>query len=156
MKGYWENPEETSRQIIDGNLFMGDLVSRESNGYFSIYGRNKDLINRGGYKIIPHELESLIIQHPAVREVCVVATPNPVLGENICASVIFQNNLTLLLDEIKAFLKGKVASHKMPNELCIMKDFPRLSGGVKLKKFGKGGIAELAALDKTREGYRRD
>ena len=154
MKGYWENPDETSRQIIEGRLFMGDLVSRDNNGYFSIFGRNKDLINRGGYKIIPHEIESLITQHPTVREVCVVATPNPVLGENICVCVILQNNLTLSLDEIKEFLKGKVASHKMPNELCIMKDFPRLSGGVKLKKFGKGGIAELAAGDKSREGYR--
>ncbi len=154
MKGYWENPDETGRQIIDGRLFMGDLVSRDNNGYFSIYGRNKDLINRGGYKIIPHEIESLIIQHPKINEVCVVATPNPVLGENICACVIPKNNMTLSLDEMKAFLKGKVASHKIPNELCIMKDFPRLSGGVKLKKFGKGGIAELAANDKTREGYR--
>lgn len=154
MKGYWENPDETARQIIDGRLFMGDLVSRNNDGYFSIYGRNKDLINRGGYKIIPHELESHIVQHPKVREVCVVPTPNPVLGESICACVILQSDKTLSLDEIKAFLEGKIASHKMPNELLIMKDFPRLSGGVKLKKFGKDGIAELAAADKSREGYR--
>ena len=88
LKGYWRNPEETKKQIVDEWLSMGDLVSREENGYFKIYGRNKDLINRGGYKIYPYELESLIIDHPNVAQVCMVATPNPVLGENICACVI--------------------------------------------------------------------
>jgi acyl-CoA synthetase (AMP-forming)/AMP-acid ligase II len=62
MKGYWKNPAETRKQIIDGWLFMGDLASREENGYFKIYGRTKDLINRGGYKIYPYELESLLIE----------------------------------------------------------------------------------------------
>ena len=154
MKGYWNNPEETRQQIIDGWLFMGDLVSREEKGYFRIYGRTKDLINRGGYKIYPYELESLIIQHPKVEQVCVVATPNPVLGESICACLIPVDCETVGLDEIRGFLKGKIASHKLPNELCIMKDFPRLSGGVKIKKFGEGGLAELAAKDFIREGYR--
>ena len=53
MQGYWKNPEETAKQIVDGWLFMGDLASRDESGYFRIYGRTKDLINRGGYKIIP-------------------------------------------------------------------------------------------------------
>ena len=88
MKGYWENPEETKKQIVDGWLYMGDLVSREEDGFFKIYGRTKDLINRGGYKIYPHELESLIADHPNVDQACVVATPNPVLGENTCVCVI--------------------------------------------------------------------
>jgi len=55
LKGYWNNPGETQRQIVDGWLFTGDLVSKEKNGYYKIYGRNKDLINRGGYKIYPYE-----------------------------------------------------------------------------------------------------
>jgi non-ribosomal peptide synthetase component E (peptide arylation enzyme) len=112
------------------------------------------LINRGGYKIYPYDLESLIIEHPKVREVSVVATPNPVLGESVCACIIPSDNQPITLEELKDFLKGKISQIKFPNELCIMDDFPRLSGGVKLKKFGKGGISELAAMDKTREGYR--
>ena len=154
LKGYWNNPEETQKQVKDGWLYTGDLVSRDTNGYVSIYGRIKDLINKGGYKITPFELESLIIEHPKVREVSVVATPNPVLVESICACVILMGEETITLDEIKSFLGGKISKHKLPDELCIMKDFPRLSGGVKLKKFGKGGIADLAENDKTREGYR--
>ncbi len=154
LKGYWNNPEETKKQVKDGWLYTGDLVSRTTNGYVSIYGRIKDVINKGGYKIIPLELESLIANHAKVREVSVVATPNPVLGESICACVILAGDELLTLDELKYFLDGKIAKHKSPDELCIMQDFPRLSGGVKLKKFGKDGLAELAARDETREGYR--
>jgi fatty-acyl-CoA synthase len=154
LKGYWNNPEETKKQIVDGWLHMGDLVSREKGDYFKIYGRTKDLINRGGYKIHPYELESLIMDHPKVQEVCIVATPNPVLGESICACIIPTGRQTLNLKEVRAFLKGKIAVHKLPDELCIMKEFPRLSGGLKLNKFGKGGLAELAAKDAGREKYR--
>jgi acyl-coenzyme A synthetase/AMP-(fatty) acid ligase len=155
MQGYWKNPEETAKQIVAGRLFMGDLASRDENGYFRIYGRTKDLINRGGYKIYPYELESLIIDHPKVEQVAVVATPNPVLGESICACVIPLPGETPTLKEIREFVQDKVAPHKMPDELCIMDDFPKLSGGVKLKKFGKGGLTELAAQDVTREKIRK-
>ncbi|MBW2208945.1 MAG: long-chain fatty acid--CoA ligase [Deltaproteobacteria bacterium] len=154
MKGYWKNPEETQKQIIDGWLFMGDIISKEEDGFLRIYGRTKDLINRGGYKIYPSELEAEILDHPDIEQVCVVATPNPVLGENICACVIPTKGETVTLDGVKAFLKDKIAPHKMPSELCIMEDFPRLSGGIKINKFGKGGLAEIAENDKTREGYR--
>jgi acyl-CoA synthetase (AMP-forming)/AMP-acid ligase II len=155
LKGYWRNPEETKKQVVDGWLFMGDLVSREEGGFFKIYGRTKDLINRGGYKIYPYELESQIIEHPKVAQVCVVATPNPVLGENICACVVPVEGESMTLKELRDFLEGKIAGNKLPNELCLMKSFPMLSGGVKIKKFGKGGLAEMAANDLTREGYRK-
>lgn len=155
MKGYWNNPGETNKQIVNGWLLMGDLVSRDPNGYYKIYGRTKDLINRGGYKIYPYELESKIIEHPKVQEVSVVATANPVLGENICACVIPMEGETVSLHEIRDFLEGKVARNKFPNELCVMKDFPRLSGGVKIKKFGENGLADLAGKDTDREVYRK-
>jgi fatty-acyl-CoA synthase len=155
MKGYWKNPAETRKQIIDGWLFMGDLTSREENGYFRIYGRTKDLINRGGYKIYPYELESLIIEHPKVDQICVVPTPNPVLGESICVCIISNAQQKISLEEIRDFMKDKIAPHKLPDELCIMDDFPKLSGGVKIKKFGKGGLTELAEKDETRERLRK-
>ena len=155
MKGYWKNPEETRKQIIDGWLFMGDLASREADGYFKIYGRTKDLINRGGYKIYPYELESLIIEHPHVEQVCVVATPNPVLGESICVCLIPKPGKSLTLKETREFIKDKIAPHKLPDELCVMSDFPKLSGGVKIQKFGKGGVAELAQKDVNREQIRK-
>jgi fatty-acyl-CoA synthase len=155
LKGYWNNPDETRRQVIDGWLHTGDLVSRENEGYFKIYGRTKDLINRGGFKIYPYELESLIIDHPAVQEACVVATPNPVLGESICACIVIRAGQSLSLKDLRNFLHGKVGTHKLPDELCIMDEFPRLSGGLKLNKFGRGGVADLAQKDPNRQKYRR-
>jgi acyl-coenzyme A synthetase/AMP-(fatty) acid ligase len=155
MKGYWKNPDETRKQIIDGWLFMGDLASREKDGYVKIYGRTKDLINRGGYKINPYELECLLVDHPKVEQVCMVATPNPVLGESICACVIPKPDQTITLQEVRNLMQDKVAPHKLPDELCIMDDFPKLSGGVKIKKFGQGGLAQLAEKDEKRERIRK-
>jgi fatty-acyl-CoA synthase len=155
MKGYWKNPEETAKQIVDGWLFMGDLISREKDGYLKIYGRNKDLINRGGFKVYPYELEPLILEHPKIDQVCVVATPNPVLGESICACIVLKADEILSLSDLRGFLKDKLAPHKLPDEMCIMNDFPRLSGGVKINKFGKDGLAELALLNQDRQTHRR-
>jgi fatty-acyl-CoA synthase len=155
LKGYWNNPDETRRQVIDGWLHTGDLVSREQNVYFKIYGRTMVLINRGGFKIYPYELESLIIEHPAVQEACVVAMPNPVLGESICACIVPKAGQTVSIKDLREFLQGKVGTHKLPDELCIMDEFPRLSGGLKLNKFGRGGVADLARKDPHRQKYRR-
>jgi fatty-acyl-CoA synthase len=155
MQGYWKNPAETQNQIIDGWLHMGDLASRDPNGYMKIFGRTKDLINRGGYKIYPYELECMLIDHPKVEQVCIVATPNPVLGESICACVIPWQGQTVTLEEVRYFMKDKLAPHKLPDELCIMDDFPKLSGGVKIKKFGRGGLAEIAEKDETRQRIRK-
>jgi acyl-CoA synthetase (AMP-forming)/AMP-acid ligase II len=155
MQGYWKNPDETRNQIIDGWLHMGDLASKDENGFIKIYGRTKDLINRGGYKIYPYELECILVDHPKVEQVCIVATPNPVLGESICACVIPREEKTVTLEEIREIMKDQIAPHKLPDELCIMEDFPKLSGGVKVKKFGPGGLAELAEKDKKRESIRK-
>jgi acyl-CoA synthetase (AMP-forming)/AMP-acid ligase II len=154
MKGYWRNKRETVNQVVEGWLFTGDLVSRDSEGFFRIYGRTKDLINRGGYKIYPYELESVLLEHPKVNQVCVVAVNNPVLGESICVCVVPEGEEKVSLAEIRAFLKGKVGLHKLPDELCIMEDFPRLSGGVKINKFGRGGVTELAENDSKKERFR--
>ena len=156
MQGYWKNPDETRNQIIDGWLHMGDLASKEENGFIKIYGRSKDLINRGGYKIYPYELECMLVDHPKIEQVCIVATPNPVLGESICACVIPRQDQTVTLEEIRKLMQDQIAPHKLPDELCIMEDFPKLSGGLKVKKFGPGGLAELAEKDEKRERIRKD
>ena len=154
MKGYWKNPEATRRQIIDRWLFMGDLASKEKDGYIKIYGRTKDLINRGGYKINPFEVECMLVDHPKIEQVCVVATPTPVLGESICACVIPVQGQTVTLQEVRELMQDRVAPHKLPDELCVMDDFPKLSGGVKIKKFGPGGLAEMAEKDEDRQKLR--
>jgi fatty-acyl-CoA synthase len=155
LKGYWDNPEETKKQLTDdGWLHTGDLISINSEGFVRIYGRTKDLINRGGLKIYPTEIESLILQHPRVAQVCLVGTPNPVLGESLCACIIPREGEKISLKEIREFLNGKVARFKLPDELFIMLEFPKLPGGMKVKKYGKGGVQELASQNRTREKMR--
>jgi acyl-CoA synthetase (AMP-forming)/AMP-acid ligase II len=155
LKGYWRNPEETKKQLEkNGWLHTGDLVSMDEMGFITMYGRSKDLINRGGLKIYPAEIESLILQHPAVSQVCIVGTPNPVLGESVCACVITRAGTTVSLNEIRGFLKDKVAKHKLPDELSVVSEFPKMPGGVKINKFGAGGVRELALLDESRERLR--
>jgi fatty-acyl-CoA synthase len=155
LKGYWQNPEETDRQLErDGWLHTGDLVSVDPSGFVMMYGRSKDLINRGGLKIYPVEIESLILQHPLVEQACVVGTPNPVLGESICAVIIPRGDAAISLAEIRDFMKDKVARHKLPDELSVVSDFPRVPGGIKIKKFGAGGVQELAAQDKNKQKSR--
>jgi non-ribosomal peptide synthetase component E (peptide arylation enzyme) len=84
-----------------------------------------------------------------------VATSNRILGKSICACVIPKSDQTITLKEIRDLMQDKVAPHKLPDELCIMDEFPKLSGGVKIKKFGQGGLAHLAEMDDKRERVRK-
>lgn len=154
IKEYWNNPAETAVHIdAEGWLRTGDLAFQDAEGYVTVVGRTKDQINRGALKIVPLELEEELAKHPKVSEVCVVATPNPVLGESICVCIIPRPGQEITLEEVRDYLQDKIARNKLPDELCLMKEFPRLSGGVKLNKYGKGGIQELARDDVSREIY---
>lgn len=156
FKEYWNNPAETARSFDEEGWFhTGDLVMQDDDGFFKMMGRIKEQINRGGLKIVPAELESLLIKHPKVKEVCVISTPNPVLGESICACVVPAGTERPTLKELREFLQDKVAAYKLPEELCIFDSFPRLAGGVKYKKFGEGSIQDIATKDETRERWRK-
>ncbi|MHB8762824.1 MAG: class I adenylate-forming enzyme family protein [Deferrisomatales bacterium] len=155
-RGYWNNREETEKQIRDGWLHTGDLAARDDQGCFRILGRIKEWINRGGLKIIPSEIEALIVQHPAVVEVCVVGTANPILGESSCACVrVDEAAPPLTLEELRGLLRGKVADYKLPDELLVLREFPRLSGGIKVNRFGAGGVVELANSATDKQVLRR-
>ncbi len=156
LKGYWRNPEETARAIdAEGFLHTGDQVTMDEQGYIRVTSRIKEIIKRGGLSINPNETESLLYEHPRVKEACVVPTPNPVLGESICACVISTDGKPLRLGEIRGFMRDKIASYKIPDELVNFHDFPRLVGGIKIRKFGPGGVQEMAVADATREKSHR-
>ena len=156
FKEYWNNPTETARSFDgDGWFHTGDMVMQDEEGFFKMMGRIKEQINRGGLKIVPAELESLLVKHPKIKEICVTSTPNPVLGESICVCVVPAGDEKPTLKELREFLQDKIAAYKLPEELCIFDSFPRLAGGVKYKKFGEGSIQEMAAKDETREKLRK-
>lgn len=156
MKGYWERPDETAKAIDrDGYLHTGDLVTIDGQGYVRIMSRLKEIIKKGGYSINPNEIESLLCEHPRVREACVISTPNPVMGESICACVVTRDGKPLTLREVREFMADKIASYKIPDELSNFPEFPRLAGGIKIRKFGPGSVQEMAVADEGRERFRR-
>lgn len=155
-KGYWNNDVETKKQLTeDGWLKTGDQCRILENGYVQYISRLKELINKGGYKIYPNELEGILLKHPKITEVAVVGMPNKILGELVCACVIpkDKNNIPDIT-ELREYCKDIIADYKMPDELCIMDDFPRTASG-KIRKFGEGGLVEVALSDEDRQKHQR-
>ncbi|MDP2936857.1 MAG: fatty acid--CoA ligase family protein [Dehalococcoidia bacterium] len=156
LKGYWNNPGETTRAIdSEGFLHTGDLATKDKEGYIRMVSRIKEIIKKGGYSVNPNEIESLLCEHPRVKEACIISTPNPVMGESICACVVTRDGKPLTLREVRDFMADKIASYKVPDELCNFPDFPRLAGGIKIRKFGLDSVQEMAIAAESREKSRR-
>lgn len=139
LRGYYRAPEHNARQFTaDGFYRSGDLMRRHPSGAYLVEGRIKDLVNRGGEKISAEEVESLILTHPAVRNVACVPLPDPVLGERMCACVILRSGASLTLDQLCAFLLDLgMAKFKLPERLELLDEFP-------LSAFGKVSKKALA------------
>jgi 2,3-dihydroxybenzoate-AMP ligase len=105
LRGYFRAPEHNTRVFTpDGFYATGDLMRRHPSGNYTVEGRKKDLINRGGEKISAEEIENLILSHPAVLNVARVPMPDPVLGERTCAFVILRPGMSVTLPELTAYL----------------------------------------------------
>jgi len=129
--GYLDNPAANRDAFTaDGWFRTGDLgqyADREGN--VRIAGRKKEIINRGGKKYFPREIEELLYEHPKIVQVAIVGAPDPRLGEKNCLCAIVKPGARLALDEIVAFLKGRVADYKLPEALVVMNDFPMTPTG---------------------------
>lgn len=135
MKGYYKMPEATAAAITaDGWLHSGDLATVDENGYYKITGRIKDMIIRGGENIYPKEIEECLYTHPGVQDVQVVGVPSEAYGEEVMAYVILKPESGLTEEEIKAFLKERIARHKVPKYVAFIKEFPMTASG-KIQKF---------------------
>ena len=135
MKGYYKMPEATAQAIDeDGWLHSGDLVMRDSEGYFKVTGRLKDMIIRGGENIYPKELEECLYHHPQVKDVQVIGVPSKKYGEEVCACVILKDGETATEEDIKEYYKNNVAFFKIPKYIWFMDEFPMNAAG-KIKKF---------------------
>jgi acyl-CoA synthetase (AMP-forming)/AMP-acid ligase II len=129
--GYLDNPAANRDSFTaDGWFRTGDL------GFFAdaernvrIAGRKKEIVNRGGKKYFPREIEELLYQHPKIVQAAIVGAPDPRLGEKNCLCAIVKEGSTLTLDEVVSFLKGRVADYKLPESLVVMQDFPMTPTG---------------------------
>ena len=124
MKGYWGKPEATAEAIPDGWFRTGDLAKVDSDGYFFIVGRQKDLIIRGGYNVYPREIEEALHEHQAVAEVAVIGIPHADLGEEIGAAVQLKPGATATAAELRAFARERVAAYKYPRLVWLVRELP--------------------------------
>jgi cyclohexanecarboxylate-CoA ligase len=131
------------RAFTPGGFFRtGDLGRIDETGYLHIGGRIKDIINRSGEKFSAFEIEQLLAAHDAVREVAVVAAPDPATGERACAYVVFTDGLQIDLGEVGTFLRDSgVAAQKLPERLVVLEALPKTVSG----KIQKNVLREWAA-----------
>ena len=134
--GYFNDPERTAQTFSpDGWLFTNDLAVMDTDGYVRIVGRKKDVINRGGLKVSAREIEELLIRHPLIREVAVVAVPDDRLGEKSCVFVVPVGDTEPTLRELLDYLQQHgIAKYKLPEFLVVVSEFPMTPTG-KVQKF---------------------
>ncbi len=122
---YWHQPEVAT----DGWYHTGDLGRIDAEGRLFVLGRLNDLVNRGGLKVSPTEVEAVLVRHPGVADGAIVAAPDPVLGEATCACVVPADARPPDLGELRSFLGETLARHKLPDELCLLEAIPRSTLG---------------------------
>ena len=134
MKGYWNRPDATAEVLKDGWLLTGDLARMDEDGYFFIVDRKKEMIIRGGFNVYPREIEEVLYEHPAVLEAAVIGVPDEALGEEVAAAVVLRPGHDASADEIRGFVKDRVAAYKYPRHVWFTDELPKGSTGKILKR----------------------
>jgi len=133
-RGYWQNPTATSESFVGGYWRSGDIGSIDSEGYVRVFDRQKDMINRGGYKIYSIEVENVLMAHPDVVEAAVIAKPCPVLGERVHA-VLYCRREKARSEDLARHCARMLADYKVPDTFSFRSDpLPRNANGKVLKR----------------------
>jgi long-chain acyl-CoA synthetase len=133
MEGYLEAREETRAVLVDGWFRTGDLATVSAEGFVTIAGRQKELILRGGYSVVPAEVEAVLLTHPAVAEAAVVGVPHPDLGEEVAAFVTLHAGATVDPAALIAHCRESLAGYKYPRRLTVVPELPKSATGKILK-----------------------
>jgi long-chain acyl-CoA synthetase len=134
MSGYWGRDDATAEVMREGWFHTGDIATIDEEGYFFIVDRKKDLIIRGGYNVYPRELEEAMYEHPAVREVAVLGVPHESLGEEVGAAVALKEGERATADELRDFIRQRVAAYKYPRVIWLVDELPKGPTGKILKR----------------------
>lgn len=129
MMGYWNDPEATTKAIREGWFHTGDLARCDADGYYWFAGRTKQIIIRGGSNISPQEVESVLQDHPLVREAAVVGRPDRVWGEIVVAYVVLELGQSLPEAQLIAFARARMAAYKTPEHVVFMVALPKTATG---------------------------
>ena len=140
--GYEKNPEANAEAFTDGWFRTGDQGVMDAAGYLTITGRLKEIINRGGEKISPREVDEVIMDHPAIQQVVAFAVPHDKLGEQVAAAAVLREGMEATPQEIREFAAGQLADFKVPKEILILEEIPKGPTG----KLQRIGLAEKLGL----------
>ncbi len=140
--GYQNNPEANEKAFTKGWFRTGDLGYLDTEGYLFLKGRIKEIINRGGEKISPREVDEVLLNHPAIDQVVTFAAPHTLLGEDVAVAVVLKPNQTVTELEIKAFAADKLADFKVPRVVLFLDEIPKGPTG----KRQRIGLAEKLGL----------
>jgi acyl-CoA synthetase (AMP-forming)/AMP-acid ligase II len=141
IDAYARDPEANAKSFTNGWFRTGDQGFLDHGGYLSLVGRLKEMINRGGEKIAPREIDDVLLQHPAVAEAVAFGTPHSGWGEEVAAAVVLKGPATE--KELIAFARERLADHKVPRRLYLVEQIPRTATG----KIQRRSVAE--ALTRT-------
>jgi len=134
---YWKNPEATKEKYVGDWLLTGDLAKRDEDGYFWFVGRKDDVITSSGYRIGPAEIEDCLMKHPSVSMVAVIGSPDKVRTEVVKAFIVLKSEVapsTEIEENIKKFVKVRLAAHEYPREIEFVSDLPMTATGKIMRK----------------------
>lgn len=134
MKGYWNQPQATAEVMRDGWFYTGDIARRDSDGYYYIVDRKKDMIIAGGFNIYPRDVEEVLFMHPAVQEAVVVGVSDPYRGETVKAFIVPQPNAKLTIEEIVEHCRRHLAGYKVPHLVEFRVSLPKSGVGKYLRR----------------------
>lgn len=152
MRGYEDNSAANQSSFMNGWFRTGDQGRVDSDGYLYLTGRLKEIINRGGEKIAPREVDEILCQHPAVSQGVAFAVPHPTLGEDVAAAVVLKQNATVSENEILEFVAARLADFKTPKQLLIVDEIPKGPTG-KLQRIGLADKLADKLASKLRDNF---
>jgi long-chain acyl-CoA synthetase len=129
MRGYHNRPQATAEAFRNGWFLTGDLGYLDEDGFLFIVDRKKDLINRGGEKIYPREVEDVLYSHPGVAAAAVLGVPDERLGEEVKAYLALKAEVLVTEEEIIAFARQRMAPHMYPRFIEFRASLPKLATG---------------------------
>jgi len=140
--GYKNNPEANAASFVDGWFRTGDQGYLDGGGYLKITGRIKEIINRGGEKVSPLEVDDVLLEHPAVKQAVTFGMAHKSLGEEVAAAVVLAEGESLLPADLQAFAANSLAPYKVPRKIVILDEIPKGATG----KVQRIGLAKLLGL----------
>lgn len=140
--GYENNPAANAASFINGWFRTGDQGYLDDSGYLKITGRIKEIINRGGEKVSPLEVDDVLLEHPCVRQAVTFGMAHKSLGEEVAAAIVLVEGTSLVPSELQAFAAASLASYKVPKKIVILDEVPKGATG----KVQRIGLAKLLGL----------